>query len=84
MCCTHRVVHDFLEETFGHIDVLINNAGIIAKGEAPALKVGLPVIRATLETNALGAASGAIARAVAQTRQIRPHGQHVERHGRAR
>ena len=47
-------LHDFLKETFGHLDVLINNAGIIAKGEAPALKVGLPVIRATLETNALG------------------------------
>ena len=36
-------LHDFLQETFGHLDVLINNAGIIAKGEAPALKVGLPV-----------------------------------------
>ncbi len=47
-------LHDFLKETFGRLDVLINNAGIIAKGEAPALKVGLPVIRTTLETNALG------------------------------
>jgi NAD(P)-dependent dehydrogenase (short-subunit alcohol dehydrogenase family) len=41
-------------EAFGRLDVLINNAGIIAKGEAPALKVGLPVIRTTLETNMLG------------------------------
>ena len=47
-------LHDFLEETFGRLDVLINNAGIIAKGEAPALEVGVPVIRTTLETNTLG------------------------------
>jgi NAD(P)-dependent dehydrogenase (short-subunit alcohol dehydrogenase family) len=45
---------DFLKETYGHIDVLINNAGIIAKGDAPALKVGLAAVRETLETNALG------------------------------
>ena len=47
-------LHDFLKDTFGRLDVLINNAGIIAKGEAPGLKVGLPTVRATLETNALG------------------------------
>jgi NAD(P)-dependent dehydrogenase (short-subunit alcohol dehydrogenase family) len=45
---------DFLEETCGHVDVLINNAGIIAEGEAPALKVDLATVRETLETNALG------------------------------
>ena len=45
---------EFLKETYGHIDVLINNAGIIAEGEAPALKVDLATVRETLETNALG------------------------------
>jgi NAD(P)-dependent dehydrogenase (short-subunit alcohol dehydrogenase family) len=45
---------DFLKETYGHVDVLINNAGIIAEGEAPALKVDLATVRETLETNALG------------------------------
>jgi NAD(P)-dependent dehydrogenase (short-subunit alcohol dehydrogenase family) len=34
--------------------VLINNAGIIAKGDAPGLKVDLETVRVTLETNALG------------------------------
>jgi NAD(P)-dependent dehydrogenase (short-subunit alcohol dehydrogenase family) len=47
-------LRDFLKDTYGHLDVLINNAGIIAKGEAPALKVELATIRDTLETNALG------------------------------
>src|SRR5262245_60686653 len=47
-------VRDLLNERCGHVDVLINNAGIIAKGEAPALKVGLATVRETLETNALG------------------------------
>jgi NAD(P)-dependent dehydrogenase (short-subunit alcohol dehydrogenase family) len=45
---------EFLKETYGHIDVLINNAGIIAEGEAPALKVDLATVREALETNALG------------------------------
>jgi NAD(P)-dependent dehydrogenase (short-subunit alcohol dehydrogenase family) len=47
-------LRDFLRERYGHLDVLINNAGIIAKGEAPALKVELATVRETLETNALG------------------------------
>jgi NAD(P)-dependent dehydrogenase (short-subunit alcohol dehydrogenase family) len=47
-------LRDFLQERYGHLDVLINNAGIIAKGEAPALKVDLATVRETLETNALG------------------------------
>ena len=47
-------LRDFLRHTFGHLDVLINNAGIIAKAEASALTVELATIRDTLETNALG------------------------------
>jgi NAD(P)-dependent dehydrogenase (short-subunit alcohol dehydrogenase family) len=45
---------DFLREAYGRLDVLINNAGIIGKGEAPALQVDLETVRTTLETNALG------------------------------
>jgi NAD(P)-dependent dehydrogenase (short-subunit alcohol dehydrogenase family) len=47
-------LRDFLQDTYGHLDVLINNAGIIAKAEASALMVELATIRDTLETNALG------------------------------
>jgi NAD(P)-dependent dehydrogenase (short-subunit alcohol dehydrogenase family) len=47
-------LRDFVKDVFGRLDVLINNAGIITKGEAPALTVELATIRTTLETNALG------------------------------
>ena len=47
-------LRDFVAEAHGRLDVLINNAGIIAKGDAPALKVDLAVVRTALETNALG------------------------------
>jgi NAD(P)-dependent dehydrogenase (short-subunit alcohol dehydrogenase family) len=47
-------LRDFVKDTFGRLDVLMNNAGIISKGEAPALKVELATVRATFETNALG------------------------------
>ncbi len=45
---------EFLKRTYGRMDVLINNAGIIAKRDAPGLKVDLETVRITLETNALG------------------------------
>ena len=44
----------FVSTAYGRLDVLVNNAGIIAEGESPALNVGLATIRTTLETNALG------------------------------
>ena len=48
------VLAKFVADKYGRLDVLINNAGIIAKGEATALKVDLSVVRSTLDTNALG------------------------------
>ncbi len=47
-------LRDVVKDQHGRLDVLINNAGIIAKGEAPALQVALATVRTTLETNALG------------------------------
>jgi NAD(P)-dependent dehydrogenase (short-subunit alcohol dehydrogenase family) len=47
-------LREFLKRTYGRLDVLINNAGIIAKGDAPGLKIDMEIVRVTLETNALG------------------------------
>jgi NAD(P)-dependent dehydrogenase (short-subunit alcohol dehydrogenase family) len=38
-----------------HLDVLVNNAGIIADGDDGILEIGDQLIRKTLETNTLGA-----------------------------
>src|SRR5262245_16701196 len=46
-------LRDFLERTFGRLDVLINNAGVISDEEASGLEVQLSTVRATLETNTL-------------------------------
>jgi NAD(P)-dependent dehydrogenase (short-subunit alcohol dehydrogenase family) len=46
-------LRDFLERTFGRLDVLINNAGIITDDEASGLEVKLSTVRTTLETNTL-------------------------------
>jgi NAD(P)-dependent dehydrogenase (short-subunit alcohol dehydrogenase family) len=45
---------EFLKRTYGRLNVLINNAGIIAKSDASGLKVNMETVRVTLETNALG------------------------------
>ena len=45
---------DYIKRDYRKLDVLINNAGIIAKGDAAALKVDLATVRTTLETNTLG------------------------------
>jgi NAD(P)-dependent dehydrogenase (short-subunit alcohol dehydrogenase family) len=47
-------LREFLKRTYGRLDVLINNAGIIAPGDAAGLEVDMETVRATLETNALG------------------------------
>lgn len=46
-------LREFLERTFGRIDVLINNAGIITDDDASGLEVKLATVRDTLETNTL-------------------------------
>ena len=45
---------EFLKRTYGRLNVLINNAGIIEKSDASGLKVNMETVRVTLETNALG------------------------------
>ena len=47
-------LREFLKRAYGRLDVLINNAGIIAEGDAAGLKVDMETVRITLETNALG------------------------------
>ena len=47
-------LREFLDRTFGRLDVLINNAGITCDDEASGLEVKLSTLRITLETNALG------------------------------
>jgi NAD(P)-dependent dehydrogenase (short-subunit alcohol dehydrogenase family) len=47
-------LREFLKRTYRRVNVLINNAGIIAKGDAPGLEVDMETVRATLETNAFG------------------------------
>jgi NAD(P)-dependent dehydrogenase (short-subunit alcohol dehydrogenase family) len=47
-------LRDFLEGTFGHVDVLINNAGIISDDEASGLEVKAATVRKTFETNTIG------------------------------
>jgi len=49
-----KALADALERDFGRVDVLVNNAGIMSKSDAPALEVGADVVRELFETNALG------------------------------
>ena len=46
-------LHDYLERTFGRLDVLINNAGIMTSNDTSGLQVKLESVRTTLETNTL-------------------------------
>jgi NAD(P)-dependent dehydrogenase (short-subunit alcohol dehydrogenase family) len=47
-------LRNFLKITYGRLDVLINNAGIIDKNDTHGLDVDMETVRVTLETNALG------------------------------
>ncbi len=47
-------LHEFLKTTYGRMNVLVNNAGLIAKHDVDGLEVDMETVRATLETNALG------------------------------
>jgi NAD(P)-dependent dehydrogenase (short-subunit alcohol dehydrogenase family) len=47
-------LREFLKRTYGRLDALINNAGVIAKNDSHALNVDMDTVRGTLETNALG------------------------------
>ena len=47
-------LHQFLEKTYGRLDVLLNNAGIISEDDGSILEVKLENVRETLETNTLG------------------------------
>jgi NAD(P)-dependent dehydrogenase (short-subunit alcohol dehydrogenase family) len=47
-------LRDELEDIFGRLDVLINNAGIYPKEDGPGLDVQLETVQTTLETNTLG------------------------------
>jgi NAD(P)-dependent dehydrogenase (short-subunit alcohol dehydrogenase family) len=46
-------LRDFVERTYGRLDVLVNNAGIIDPADAGGLEVELAAVRNTLETNTL-------------------------------
>jgi NAD(P)-dependent dehydrogenase (short-subunit alcohol dehydrogenase family) len=43
-----------IREEFGHLDVLVNNAGIADREDGPASSVGIEALRRTFETNFFG------------------------------
>lgn len=43
-----------LESRFGRLDVLVNNAAIIAEGDGDVLEIGVEALRRSLETNCYG------------------------------
>ncbi len=43
-----------IEKEFGHLDVLVNNAGIADREDGPASSVGIETLRRTFETNFFG------------------------------
>lgn len=47
----HRAAAALIEARFGHLDVLVNNAGVLLKGDGLPGKVSLDALRGTFETN---------------------------------
>jgi NAD(P)-dependent dehydrogenase (short-subunit alcohol dehydrogenase family) len=54
---TSQALAKSIGEEFGHLDVLINNAGIIAKEDGHASDVDIETLRKTFETNFFGTVS---------------------------
>jgi NAD(P)-dependent dehydrogenase (short-subunit alcohol dehydrogenase family) len=48
-----ETLRNFLAGSHGHIDVLINNAGVLHSNDEPGLTVRISTLRATLDTNTL-------------------------------
>lgn len=49
-----ETMHDYLDRTYGKLDILINNAGICLDTKYLPSEVSLDIIRQTLETNFIG------------------------------
>jgi NAD(P)-dependent dehydrogenase (short-subunit alcohol dehydrogenase family) len=49
-----RAAAGWIERTYGRLDVLVNNAAIIADGDGPVSEVPVESLRAGFETNVLG------------------------------
>jgi NAD(P)-dependent dehydrogenase (short-subunit alcohol dehydrogenase family) len=49
-----EATRDYLDKTYGKLDILINNAGVCLDSKQQPSKVSLDIIRKTLETNFIG------------------------------
>src|SRR5688572_11821500 len=54
---THRAAHDFIEDKFGKLDILINNAAVALDRNQKPSEVDMQTLRKTFDTNFFGAIS---------------------------